>query len=510
MNLERSCGILCHISSLPGRYGHGTLGSEAFEFADFLKRSGQSFWQVLPIHPVKPVTCYSPYDSSSTFAGNTDFINLEELKEFSWYSDDIVAGLQEKDTQFCNFDEISEINHYRLKLALQLFLTSASAEEKNSYSTFCKNNKYWLEDYSLFSSLAAYFKTDDWLKWDFGYARRNSSQLSKWKTDRKDEQEFYKFTQYLFYHQWNKLKKYCNEHGIKLIGDIPFYVSFSSSDVWANNDIFQLDKKSSEPVDIAGVPPDYFSETGQRWGNPLYKWFSGSRLNSSVVDWWIKRIRHLTQVVDIVRIDHFRAFESYWAIPATEKTAVNGEWRKGPGIKFFHEVQKALGDLPLIAEDLGMITPEVQELRDRLNLPGMKILQFAFDQNNKNPYITHNIRNSNCIIYTGTHDNNTTNGWYYSDELSWDNKNYLKRYLGINHDHEMHKLMIREAYKSVADVVLIPVQDVLGLGQEHRMNTPGTLNDKNWSWKLKKGMLTIEHELYLNEQAQFYNRTLYP
>lgn len=507
MNLQRSSGILMHISSLPGKYGYGTLGNEAYEFADFLKKSGQKYWQVLPFNPVKRAFAFSPYSSPSTFAGNKFFISFESLNEFSWFDKKITDDLQEKENNdFCDYESVDQIFKVKMELCHDLFKQNANDEEKNDYQLFKEIHFKWLEDNALFSAISRITGTDNWHDWDVGLSSRNKDVINEFKKDNADLIDMMKFTQYLFFHQWNKLKDYCNLNDIKLIGDIPIYVNNDSSDFWSNPGVFLFDKETGIPQEISGVPPDYFSKTGQRWGNPLYKWFDkNGSLSKECMNWWIHRIKHQIKMVDVLRIDHFRAFESYWAIPNEEETAINGKWKKGPGCEFFKQIEKSLGDLPLIAEDLGVITPEVEELRDNFNFPGMKILQFAFDINSKNTYIPHNLRNPNCVIYTGTHDNNTTNGWYYSGEVSSEQKDYIKRYLNLSEDHDMHKKMIRLAYSTTADLVIVPLQDVLGIGQEGRMNKPGTI-ENNWKWKLRKNQLNDDYAKWLYEETRFYNR----
>ena len=317
--------------------------------------------------------------------------------------------------------------------------------------------------------------------------------------------DFHKFIQYIFYKQWYPLKKYANENGIKIIGDIPIYVNFDSADAWSNPGIFQLDNKTLKPTAVAGVPPDYFSSTGQRWGNPLYDWWKKDQLNPETFDWWVKRLSHTFKYFDIVRLDHFRGFESYWSIPVSEPTAVNGQWKKGPGIEFFKQLKKEIGDLPIIAEDLGIMTSQVEKLRDQLTLPGMKILQFAFDFTNKNPYLPHNYTTSNCIVYTGTHDNNTTNGWFYNNEIDESTRKYVLRYLRVTHRDEFHWQLISLALSSIAKLSMFPTQDILGYAGKFRMNTPGKPQG-NWGWKLTPGRLTPEIMQRLKKLCIIYNR----
>ncbi len=504
MDIKRSSGVLLHITSLPGNYGIGTLGDEAFNFARQLQKAGQSFWQVLPFGPVSPVFEYSPYASKSTFAGNLLLISLDKLKK-KWFEIEI-KPFEYKEDDFVNFDEVVKHKMPVLKDAADLFFKTSKDDEIKAYALFCEESKYWLDDYALFSALADYFKTDYWLDWEKPIAMRRPEAMKEWHLKLKSDIDFYRFAQYLFSIQWSELKEYCNSLGIKLIGDIPIYITFEGADAWAHSEIFQLDKKTGKPKSVSGVPPDYFSETGQRWGNPLYKWEDDkNKLNKSTMKWWVSRLQYLNRVVDLVRIDHFRALESYWSIPAKEPTAVNGKWVKGPGIAFFKSLKKKLGDLPLIAEDLGEITPEVEKLRDDVNLPGMKVLQFAFDFSNDNYYLPHNYTNRNIIVYTGTHDNNTTNGWFYGSEIDDDLRQYILEYMDSMNFSDFHWQFIKLAYASVANLVIIPAQDVLGYGEEFRMNRPGTV-EGNWKWKLKHNSFTDDLMLKLKHAAEMYGR----
>jgi len=504
MDIKRSSGVLLHITSLPGNYGIGTLGDEAFKFARQLKKAGQAYWQVLPFGPVSPVFEYSPYASKSTFAGNLILISLDNLKK-KWFELDI-QPFDLKEDDFVNFDEVVKHKVPVLKHAAELFFRTSKEEEIKDYDIFCEESKSWLDDYALFSALADYFKTDYWLEWEKPIALRSSEAMEEWRLKLKSEIDFHKFTQYLFFIQWFELKEYCNSLGIKLIGDIPIYITFEGADAWAHPEIFEFDKKSNKPISVSGVPPDYFSETGQRWGNPLYKWKDdNNELNKETMNWWVDRIKHLNRLVDLIRIDHFRALETFWSIPAKEPTAIKGKWVKGPGLAFFKSLKKKLGDLPLIAEDLGEITPEVEKLREDVNLPGMKILQFAFDFTNNNYYLPHNYTNRNVIVYTGTHDNNTTNGWFYGSDIDDNRRQYILDYMDSTNFSDFHWQFIKLAYSSVANLVIIPAQDVLGYGSEFRMNRPGTVGD-NWRWKLKHNSFTDELMAKLENIADMYGR----
>jgi len=506
MKIKRSSGLLMHITSLPGTYGVGTLGEEAYNFVDFLKQTSQRYWQTLPIGPTSSNYGYSPYSSYSSFAGNYLFINLEMLQEEAWMRTFVLSELQEDNhNDFVNFNKIESFKLPILKKTCKNFYKYADNDIKKEFDEFCKSQKEWLDDYSLYMSVAEHFNNYCWLTWDEDIRMRNPEAIKRWTNKLKDKFDFHKFIQYTFYKQWESLKKYANDNGVKLIGDIPIYVNFDSSDVWANPEIFQLDKKSLKPISVSGVPPDYFSTNGQRWGNPLYIWRANGKIKTDTFKWWVKRLKHTFENFDIVRLDHFRGFDSYWAIPASESTAVNGQWEKGPGSEFFTLLKKELGELPIIAEDLGTITPQVVKLREQFGMPGMKILQFAFDFSNKNPYLPHNYTNPNCVVYTGTHDNNTTNGWFYENEIDEHTRQYVLDYLRINHRHEFHWQLIGLALNSIAALSIFPIQDLLGYAGKFRMNTPGKA-DNNWKWKLTPGRLTPEITTRFKKMCILYNR----
>ena len=503
MKLERGSGILLHITSLSGKEFSGTMGSEAYDFADFLDKSGIMYWQILPLGPISGGMSYSPYASPSTFAGNPLFISCDELSKAEWFGKKIDFPRTDEPEQI-DFEQAASFKMNILREAASSFFSPKNGEQAQ-YDSFCAANAFWLEDFALFRALSQKFTSDNWRSWPDAVRTRQSQAMRALSSELKEEIRLHKFIQYIFFSQWTRLKSYCNSKNIKIIGDMPLYISPDGADIWANTGIFQLNKDYT-PTLVAGVPPDYFSETGQRWGNPLYKWFKRKKkLYKPTLKWWTNRLRHLKSHLDIVRIDHFRGLESYWAIPSAEETAVNGKWLPGPGLPFFRKLQKELGDLPLIAEDLGIITPEVEELRDSLSLPGMKILQFAFDGNNKNHYLPHNIENANCVFYTGTHDNNTMNGWFYNSETDNGTQKYVMTYLDTDKFSDIHKRFIRAIYASSARVAITPMQDVLGFGAEHRMNTPGTV-DKNWRWHCKKEYFSEELAQKLNFLGRLYNR----
>ncbi|MBN1498212.1 MAG: 4-alpha-glucanotransferase [Spirochaetes bacterium] len=504
MKLERSSGVLLHITSLPGRYGIGTLGPEAKNFADLLARAGMSYWQILPVGPVDARFDYSPYASTSTFAGNWLFISIEAVAEEQWFTATLPAPTADEN-HVVSYEDVIAITMPVLKSAYGDFFSRAPAPDIRNYEKFCADESSWLDDYALYSAIAEHEGTFEWPKWDPKCASRNPKYLSLMEQKHADRIRFHKFLQYLFFKQWNELKLHCKSIGIKIIGDIPIYITLESADAWANQDMLILDDETHQPLSVAGVPPDYFSETGQRWGNPVYRWKKGNTLSPETLRWWVNRITHLEKLVDIIRIDHFRGFEAYWSIPADETTAIKGTWVKGPGVQFFNKLREEAGTLRLIAEDLGVITPEVEELRDNLGLPGMRILQFAFDFNNKNYYLPHNIDNHNCVLYTGTHDNNTTNGWFYGKEIDDNTRNYVLEYLGFEEWSDFNWKLIRQAYRSVANLIIIMAQDIPGYGEEFRMNRPGTA-EGNWRFKLKGDSITEEMLLRLRRMGEIYNR----
>lgn len=512
MNLKRKSGILVHPTSFPSRYGIGDLGSSAYKFVDFLHKSNQKLWQILPLNPTSFGD--SPYQSFSTFAGNHMLISPDILVEQGYLEKSDIQSIPNFDLSKVEYGNVISYKNNLFRTAFKNFKKSATDAQKESFNIFCKENSYWLNDYSLFVSLKQYFieqrkntfesseykeyfkknsKFMDknaindcfygavWNSWPDDIAKRYKNSIKKWNTTLKDYVEYEKFLQYEFYRQWQELKKYANENEIEIIGDIPIFVAMDSCDVWSNPKLFYLDNDSNPSV-VAGVPPDYFSSTGQLWGNPLYNWKAHA---DEKYEWWIKRISEILKTVDIVRIDHFRGFESYWAVKFGEKTAINGQWEKGCGEALFHAIEKELGELPIIAEDLGILTKEVEILRDNLNLPGMKILQFAFDGSSDNHYIPHNISHSNSVIYTGTHDNDTTVGWYESSSAEC--KDQFRRYMNVSGDDSAWDL-IRLALSSTSAYAIVPLQDVLSLGSSDRMNTPG-VGSGNWQFRYTEGML---------------------
>ena len=498
--MRRGSGILLHITSLPSSFGIGDLGPEAYRFVDFLAETGQSFWQILPLNPTDPGTGSSPYRSSSAFAGNPVLISPEILCEEGWVDTVDIESYKDQTPSKVNYSDVSSYKNRLFEKAHHRF--RERSEPHPEYERFCAENSDWLSDFALFHALHDFFQGKMWTNWPEEFKNRRPDFLSKARTDLADSVEKEKFLQFLFFSQWSALRNYCHEKGIHIIGDIPIYVACDSADIWSNPDLFKLDEHR-DPLFVAGVPPDFFSATGQRWGDPVYNW-DAVRNNGYV--WWLKRIEQNFRLADIVRIDHFRGFAAYWEIPAKEETAVNGRWVEGPGADFFQALLKRFPTLPLIAEDLGTITPDVRELIHQFGFPGMKVLLFAFDESMpRNPYIPHNhVRNA--VVYTGTHDNNTVRGWFENDAGEMDKKrlfSYLGREVPAS---ELPWVMIRIAMNSVADVAIIPLQDVLGLGQEGRMNRP-SIAFGNWEWRLEKKQLTTEVRRRLREVTEIAGRT---
>ncbi|NOX67087.1 MAG: 4-alpha-glucanotransferase [Chlorobi bacterium] len=497
MEYQRAAGILLHPTSLPGEYGIGELGSEAFKFIDFLKDSGQTLWQVFPLGP----TGYgdSPYQSFSTFAGNQYLISLEKLLEDNLLNESDVEEIKVFDPTKIDFGPLINTKMRILRIAYDNFKIS---DEHNSmeYQQFCKNNIEWLNDYSLFMAVKNAHGGVQWTEWETEIAFRLDAAVEKWKNRLSNEAGFHKFLQYKFFSQWKMVKDYANKNGIQIIGDLPIFVAYDSSDVWANKHLFTVDDKGKLET-MAGVPPDYFSPTGQLWGNPLYRW---NEMEKDNFLWWQKRLAKMYELVDIVRIDHFRGLEAYWEIPGDEETAINGRWVKAPGEKLFNVIKETFGDIKILAEDLGVITPEVEKLRDSFKLPGMKILQFAFGKDGDKKFLPHNhIRN--CCVYTGTHDNDTTRGFFENEKKANSGiYEWAQKYLNYYGD-DLRYAAIIAAYQSVANIVVIPMQDILNLGTEARMNFPSKLGG-NWMWRYTRSQVDEGLSHHYNELAKLYER----
>lgn len=471
----RSSGILLHPTSLPGRYGIGDLGETAYTFIDWLVAAKQTVWQVLPLGP----TGYgdSPYQTHSAFAGNAVLISLDKLVEEGWLTAEDLSDLPPFPDTFVDFGWVIPYHNEKLDLAFKNFTENASEDQVEEFRAWCADNDYWLDDYALFMALKEENEGHPWVEWNADEALREPQAIIDAQARHEERINQHRFRQWVFARQWLALREYANSKKVRIIGDIPIFVAHDSSDVWANPNLFYLDDVGN-PTIIAGVPPDYFSETGQRWGNPLYKWDAMER---DGYRWWIQRFKATLAQVDIVRIDHFRGFEAFWAVPASEETAINGVWMPGPGLPFFNVIKAALGGLPIIAEDLGVITPPVEAMRDTLNLPGMLILQFAWgDLTGEARFLPHNHR-PHSIVYSGTHDNNTTNGWWFTDEIDDVIRDHVTRYID-RHVVEPNWELIRLAMMSVAHTAILPMQDIIGLDEEARMNTPGKASG-NWSWR---------------------------
>lgn len=489
MSHLRESGLLLHITSLPGRFGIGDLGPEAYRFADFLEAAGQTLWQVLPIVPVG--YGYSPYASPSTFAGNPMFISPDLLVVDGLLSKGDLIDSPEFPDDRVDFQRVEPFKDRLLETAWRTFSAGGFPSLAEQFEAFRTQNAGWLESYALFQVLKAHHDLLEWTAWDERYAQRDPRAISAFRKKHAEEILKTQFQQYLFDRQWQRLKSYCNARSIRIFGDLPIYVAQDSADVWANPSLFHLDESGHATV-VAGVPPDYFSATGQRWGNPIYRW---DRMARTEYAWWTERMSRILDLVDLVRLDHFRGFEAFWQVPASEDTAMNGEWVKGPGADLFLALEKRLGRLPLVAENLGVITSGVTDLMDRFDLPGMAILQFAFDDDTANDFLPHNY-SPRLVAYTGTHDNDTFTGWYRETRSTQDEdvirraKTYCREYLDMAEEDldQLHWKAIRVLMASVAERVVTPVQDVLGLGVDARMNTPGE-PDGNWAWRLEPDAL---------------------
>ncbi|MCK4836854.1 MAG: 4-alpha-glucanotransferase [Candidatus Aminicenantes bacterium] len=506
MDIPRSSGTLLHITSLPGQYGIGTLGKEAYEFVDLLKVGGLKYWQVLPFHPVSAHFDFSPYSPVSVFAGNPLLINLEMIDKEDWMMDDILSGLpKNSEKDFVDFREIVSFKMPFLRKAFENFIQHAGEDVKNYFNYFCQDQKFWLDDYALFISLSVHYDDFNWLKWDQDISTRKFKALKVWRARLHSEIEFQKFLQFVFLKQWFALKKYANNKGIKIIGDLPFYVNLDGSDAWAHPGIFQLDRKTLQPSHVSGIETDYITKAAQKWGNPLYKWFEGKKLKENTLKWWVNRFKNLLNFVDIIKLNHFIGFESEWSIPAKEKVPEKGKWIKGPGIKFFTHLKDKINHLTLIADDWKYRNPQSEKMRDDLNIPGTKVLQLAFDSDPGNTFLPHNFKHSNCILYTSSEDNNTANGWFYHAEMDDEKRNHIMSHMGTNNWDEFHWHFIKLALGSIARLTLLPVHDILGLGEETRINTPGKPRG-NWIWKLIPGQLTPKILLKLKKKCQLYGR----
>ena len=497
---------MLHLTSLPSKFGIGDLGKEAKAFVDFLVKAKQTYWQVLPLGP----TGYgdSPYSSFSAFAGNTLLVSPEKIVEDGFLDKKDLLKTPDFPAGKVDFGKVFDYKNALLKSAFANFRNTTDEKVRDSFHTFCNLNAFWLEDYSLFRALKISNNQDSWQKWDASLKLREPEALAEARKTLDDEIFAQKFYQFLFFKQWDALKDYCAKREIKIVGDIPLFVALDSADVWCNPAQFKLNADGAPQV-VAGVPPDYFSDTGQLWGNPIYNW---EQMQADEFRWWIARVRHTLNLVDVVRIDHFRGFAAAWEVPGADKTAQNGRWADVPGRELFNALENNLGKLQVMAEDLGVITPDVEELRDSFGFPGMRILQYAFAGDARNRDLPHNyVRN--CVVYTGTHDNDTTVGWFDSksgadstrDKAQINHEQeFCLKYLGSD-GHEIHWDFIRAALASVADTAILPMQDLLGLGGDARMNLPAS-SAGNWSWQCRNGEINEDTARRLGELTQIYDR----
>ena len=479
MRFPRSSGTLVHPTSFPGKYGIGDFGNEARTFLDFLERTHQTIWQVLPLTP----TGYgnSPYASFSAFAGNPYLISPDILVSKGLLTKAEAAKTELPARVEVDYDKAFSNKDALFKIASERFYASLNTEEEKKFKAFKKENKHWLDDYVLFMACALHYNKQPWNTWDKDIAQRKPAALKSYKKKFKDEIELQYWMQYEFDNQWMNLKKYANEKNIRVVGDIPIFVDHNSSDVWANPKYFEVDKQGNRVL-VAGVPPDYFSETGQLWGNPQYNW---KELEKDGFSWWVDRFKHMFKTCDAIRVDHFRGFDEYWEVKADEKTAINGTWVQGPGEKLFDTILKECGELPIIAEDLGFVTEGVEKLRDKYAFPGMKIIQFAFDADSKNAFLPHNYT-QNSVVYTGTHDNDTTIGWF--NQAPEEEKHRVRVYTKSD-GAEINWEFIRLGMLSVSDQAIFPLQDYMNLDGSHRMNFPGT-SSGNWLWRYTHAMFS--------------------
>lgn len=500
---KRISGILLHLTSLPGEHGIGDLGPGAFKFIDFLAGAGQSCWQFLPTGPTSTVFDNSPYMCRSVFAGNPLLIDPDTLVHDQYLSREDI----EKKPEFSEYNlDYQSVADHKGTLLKKAFRNFTAAEPPPGFDSFCQKHKSWLNDYALFMGLRELFDAKPWYEWPEDVARRKKDALNHYAKKHQEELLYYKFVQFIFFSQWQKIHAYASKKNIILIGDIPIYVALDSADVWANQELFKIDQRTLKPSEVAGVPPDYFSETGQRWGNPVYKWKTDDgNINRQLYVWWLNRFRLIFTKMDMVKIDHFRGFEAFWEIPAEEQTAIKGKWVKGPGTAFFTTIKAKLKKLPIIAEDLGFITPAVEKMRADLGFPGMRVLQFAFESDEKNPYLPHNYEDTNTVVYTGTHDNNTTLGWFMGKKLSENTRDRIRKYLNSYDDSRISWEYTRLALSSVAALAIIPMQDILGFGEDCQMNRPG-IPTGNWRWRCAPRFLNADVGRQLYDLTAFYNR----
>ncbi|MDB5814531.1 MAG: 4-alpha-glucanotransferase [Rhodocyclales bacterium] len=493
--LPRASGVLLHPTSLPGPHGSGDFGPAAYHFVDWLVTAGQRLWQILPLGGIGPGN--SPYMSSSAFAGNVLLIDLAELQQQGWLDESDLAPVDGFMDHHLNFAAVVPFRMGCLARAAARFAEASDAANNEAFAVFCEQNANWLEDYALFMSLADAHAWQDWCSWGEPLARRKPAALRNARKKHAERIVFWKFCQWCFFRQWRNLKHYANQRGVEIVGDAPIFIAYQSAEVWARQDLFELDA-TGRPTVVAGVPPDLFSATGQHWGNPLYRWKAHADENYA---WWVERIRRTFELVDIVRIDHFRGFAAYWEILASETTAINGRWMPGPGKSLFDAITDALGPVKVIAEDLGIITADVEALRRDCAFPGMRIYQFAFGSGNDNIYLSHN-HDHDAVVYTGTHDNDTTLGWW--SQANDGERHHVLEYLASD-GGEIHWDLIRAACASVADTAIHPLQDVLGLGSEARMNFPGKAQGY-WEWRFSWSQVHDWHAKRLSALCNLFQR----
>ena len=498
---KRASGILLHITSLPSSYGIGDLGPSAYHFADILEQAGQHYWQILPLNPIDEGNGYSPYSSLSAFAGNPLLISPDILYKDGYVTADDLQNKYYFRDSIVDYILVKAFKDYLFDIAFKNFKQNLTPNKKLSYERFCNESSYWLDDYALFVAIKQQFEGKSWKEWPDNLRKREPHAMDIARLELQESIDREKFLQFIFFEQWFALKRYCQLKNIAFIGDMPFYVSYDSSDVWSFSHYFKLDHQG-HPTTVSGVPPDYFSKTGQLWGTPIFKW---DLLKENDYDWWIHRVSHSLLMFDMIRLDHFRAFSAYWEVPAHHTTAIDGAWAKGPGKAFFTKLQNKFPELPIIAEDLGTIDDDVRDLISTFEMPGMKVLLFAFGpEMANNPYILHN-HVHNCVVYTGTHDNNTVKGWYIN-EANDEDRIQIAAYLQkeIN-EYNVHEAFLTMAFMSVANLVIFPIQDALGLGQESRMNVPSVAQG-NWIWRVLPDQINPQLAKKIFNQMKLYNR----